>query len=491
MIAKRHLLNLSLAAILSSTYSNADTLLDVYELAVQNDPQLKAAEASYRANLETKNLSRAALLPQINAQAYYQDVESDREAKSITFSDVTTGGLTNSPSTTNSSSTIDQSTHSGSETEGYSVSLNQALFDLPAWFTFRAGKKVTEQAKAQLAYDQQQLIVRVAEAYFNVLRGRENLDASRAEERAGKRQLEQTQQRFDVGLIAITDVHEARAVFDGTVAQRLGFEGNLAIARENLSSLTGQSHSNLWSLKADFPITMPEPADRAEWVNFALANNYQLKVSNASAGSAYQIAQAKKMGHLPKITGSFTATQEDLDGRTRFNPSSTFSTPPDSYTESQVLRVTLSMPLFSGGAISADRRKAYEQYNAANYQAQTTQRQVITGTRAQHIAVYTDVKTVGARQQNIISTRSALDATEAGYEVGTRNIVDVLDAQRRLYAAMRDHTNARYDYVIDVLKLKLNAGTLSPADIVDLNKWLQAADAVSLKDHQSNTTALR
>ncbi len=479
MIAKRHLLNLSIATLFASQSVSADTLLDVYELAVKNDPQLKAAEASYRANIETEKLGLSALLPQVSAQAYYQDAEIDSQRKSVTSS---SGGVLGS------SSVIDQQSNTDSETESYSISLNQALFDLPAWFTFRAGKKITAQAEAQLAYDQQQLIIRVSEAYFNVLRGRENLDASKAEERAAKRQLEQTQQRFDVGLIAITDVHEARAVYDSTVAQRLGFEGNLAIARENLSSLTGQEHNNLWSLKSDFPITMPEPLDRAEWVDFALANNKLLKVSTTGAESAYQSAQAKKMAHLPTISGSFTASKEDLDGTTRYMPSSTFATPPDSYTESEALRITLSVPLFAGGGISAGRRQAYEQYNAANYNAQATQRQVITNTRAQHIAVYTDVQTVNARHQNIISTRSALDATEAGYEVGTRNIVDVLDAQRRLYAAMRDYTNARYDYVINVLKLKLNAGTLSPADIFHFNKWLQAAESVSLSDRAPATS---
>ena len=189
------------------------------------------------------------------------------------------------------------------------------------------------------------------------------------------------------------------------------------------------------------------------------------------------------MEHLPKVVGSFTTSKDDTDGTSTFRPTNNFATQPDAYTESDALRITLTMPLFTGGGVSAGRRQAYEQYNAANYNAQTTQRQVITGTRAQHIAVYTDVQTVNARKQNIISTRSALDATEAGYEVGTRNIVDVLDAQRRLYGAMRDYTNARYDYVIDVLKLKLNAGTLSPADIIALNKWLQLPKPISLKEN--------
>lgn len=468
MIAKRHPLYAAIFAItLSGQATWADTLLDVYELALINDPVLKQAEANYRANLETENIALSGLLPQVVGQAYYEDAETDNERKSTTIVDDGMGGTT--------AAIIDQRSNTDSETEAYSVSLSQPLFDLPAWFTFKAGKAVTEQAKAQLAYDQQDLIVRVAEAYFNVLRAKENLDASRSEEKAANRQLEQTQQRFDVGLIAITDVHEARAVYDGIVAQRLGFEGALAIAQENLSTLTGKAHHNLWSLQNDFPIVMPEPADRSQWVDFALANNYLLKAAGASRDSAYQNAKAKKMEHLPTITGSLGYSKQDLDGSTRFNPASSFATPPDNYTETEAARITLTVPLFAGGGISAARRQAFEQYNAAQQGSINVQRQVIAGTRAQHIAVNTDVQTVKARQQNIISARSALDATEAGYEVGTRNIVDVLEAQRNLYAAMRDYTNARYDYVLDVLRLKQNAGTLSPADINDLNNWLEAA----------------
>ena len=473
MIAKRHLLSVALALATGASATSADTLLDVYELALKNDPQLKAAEATYRADLETEKLSRSALLPQVVGQAYYQDSETDAESKST--------NITSGPFGGSNVTIIDQASTTDSETEHYSVSLNQAIFDLPAWFSFKAGKKVTERAEAQLAFDQQALIVRVAEAYFEVLKARENLDASMAEERAAKRQLEQTQQRFDVGLIAITDVHESRAVYDSAVAQRLGFEGSLAIARENLTTLTGAEHGKLWPLSEDFPIEPPVPADRASWVDFALKNNYQLKVTQASSDSAYQTARAKKMEHLPTISGSFSYSKEDMDGSRTFNPVSTFAVPPDSSFETEALRITLEVPLFAGGGISAGRRQAYEQYNAARHNAQLTQRQVVSATRAQHIAVSTDVQTVKARKLNIVSARSALDATEAGYEVGNRNVVDVLNAQRALYAAIRDYSNARYDYVLDMLQLKQNAGTLSPADIHQLNKWLKDAPAASLK----------
>lgn len=468
MTATRRLLAVAIAATLGTVSAHADSLLDIYELAVQNDPQLKAAEATYRANIEAEDLGRAALLPQISAQAYYQDAETESDSKSTTLS------------STGSPTVIDQSTTTDAETESYSLTLNQAIFDLSAWFNFRAGQKLSEQAEAQLAFDQQELIVRVADAYFNVLRARENLDASKAEERAAKRQLEQTQERFDVGLIAITDVHESRAAYDNAVAQRLAFDGDLAIARENLSLLTGQEHGKLQLLKDDYPIAEPQPASRAEWVEFALQNNYQLKVAEAASNAAYQTARSKKMEHLPKVSGSFSYTNDDMSGTRRFNPESTFSVPPDSETETEALRLTVTMPLFSGGAVSANRRQAYEQYNASRYNAQLTQRQVVNGTRAQHIAVYTAVQRVKARKQNIVSARSALDATEAGYEVGTRNVVDVLNAQRALYAAMRDYTNTRYDYVLNMLRLKLNAGTLSPADITNLNQWLEESEPTSL-----------
>ncbi len=471
MLIKRHLLTAALfSSALSANIGYSDTLLDVYELALQNDPQLKAAEATYRANREAENLGRAALLPQISGQASFQQLDATSNGKTATSSGNSSPlGLGSSSSFT----VIDQEVVSDTETTAYSVSLNQALFDLPAWFSFKAGKKLNEQAEAQLAYDQQQLIVRVAEAYFDVLRAQENLNAARSEEKAGKRQLEQTQQRFDVGLIAITDVHEARAVYDGIVAQRLGFEGQLAIARENLSILTGQHHDELWTLKDDFPVTLPSPNNRAEWVDFALQHNNQLKVALAGNDAAHQTAKAKKMEHLPKISGSFSYRNEEVDGSRTFTPEGFTSVPPDSDTESEVLQFTLSMPLFAGGAVSASRRQALENFHAAQSQLQLVQRQVVTGTRAQHIAVSTDVQTVKARKLSTISALSALDATNAGYEVGTRNIVEVLDAQRRLYASMRDYSSSRYDYVIDVLKLKLNAGTLNPSDLQDINKWLE------------------
>ena len=356
-----------------------------------------------------------------------------------------------------------------SEDENYNISLQQKVFDLGAWFNFKSGKAVSKQAEATLAADQQALIIRVAEAYFNVLRARDNLEASKAEEQATKRQLEQTQQRYDVGLIAITDVHEARAVYDNTVVQRLTYEGDLGTAYEALTVLTNSSHHNLWELVDNFAVIDPTPTAREEWVNFALKNNYQLAAAKAAAEAAHQTAKAKKMQHMPTITASYSYVDNNGDEfREGFEDSFT-------YTDGSTWGVTLRVPIFSGGGVSAQRRQAYEQYNAAFQSEIDTRRSIIQATRSLHLKVLTDVQRVKARDRGIISTRSALEATEAGYEVGTRNIVDVLNARRALYAAIRDYANSRYDYIINMLKLKQQAGTLSPQDIIELNKSLVAA----------------
>ena len=241
---------LSAAIILTigSQWTYADTLRDIYELAMKNDAKLKAAEATYRANIEVENQALSALLPQINATASYAEQDIDSEG----FSQSTLSSTKSNRET---------------ETKSWGASLDQSILDLSAWYSFQSGKETTKQAQAQLAFDQQDLIVRTSEAYFNVLRALDNLEAARAEERATKRQLEQTQQRFDVGLIAITDVHEARAVYDDTVVQRLTFEGDVGTSYEALTVLTGQVHANLWLLNKDYPVIDPDPMARNEWVD--------------------------------------------------------------------------------------------------------------------------------------------------------------------------------------------------------------------------------
>lgn len=458
----------SLAIVIGLTatcFVQADTLADIYELAMKNDATLKTAEATYKANIETENRAFGALLPQIDGSYGYSNIDSDTSQRGLNFNSTPL-------------STRQTEADSSFDRKGYEIGLTQKIFDLSSWFDFKQGKQITEAAEAQFAADQQDIIIRVAEAYFNVLRALENLRASQAEESATKRQLEQTQQRYDVGLIAITDVHEARAVYDGTVVRRLSDEGDVGTAYEALSVLTGQSHNNLWRLSDKFAVVNPEPMARDEWVDYALKNNYTLKAALANAEASRFAAKSAKMGHAPTVVGSLSYNDYDSDGDADYNVGGArFSSPVDDSSEDQTIALTLRVPIFSGGSVSATRRQAYEQYNAAYEQSIFRQRTVIQATRSYHLTVVTDVERVKAREQSIISTRSALEATQAGYDVGTRNIVDVLEARRALFSAIRDYANSRFEYIVNMLRLKQFAGILTPQDIYDLNQWLVVPEA--------------
>ncbi|MDZ7783247.1 MAG: TolC family outer membrane protein [Halioglobus sp.] len=453
---------IALALSLSSHSLQADSLRDIYELALENDAQLKAQEATYLARREVEKLNRAQLLPQVTGSYLKQNTDTENESLAPVF-DRETGGIDITRTTRNSD--IDN--------EGYQLSLSQSIFDLPAWFSFQSGKQVTKEAEATFAADQQNLIVRVVEAYLGVLRARDNLAASRAAERAFERQLEQTRQRFEVGLIAITDVHEAEAARDLARVERIVDENNVSVALERLSVLTGQRHSNLEVLVDDYKIQPPDPADRAAWVDFSLENNFQLQASRYREEAARQTARANKFEHAPKLVGRYDYSEFDVNGSVRVEPDTGIVTDPEADTDEEMWQLTLSMPLYTGGAVSAERRRSAQEFNAARQERINLTRNTVTNTRSLHMTVLSDVSRVAARRQSIVSSRSALDATQAGYEVGTRNVVDVLNAQNTLFSAQRDYANSRYDYILNMMRLKEEAGLLSPEDIHRLDTFLE------------------
>jgi outer membrane protein len=437
---------------------HADTLQDIYLRALENDHQLKADAAAYRAGLESKIIGRSALLPQINATAGYSDSEHTTIGSSA--------GISLPP-------VYDVE----SENEYYSVTLTQPLFDMAAWFGYQQGISLSEQAEAQFSADQQALIIRVSEAYFNVLRTIDNMKTAQAEEKALSRQLEQTKQRFDVGLTAITDVHEAQAAYDTASARVLEAQGNLGIAFEALEVLTGSPENTVAPLVENFPVIRPEPLNRSEWVDFALQNNYDLKVAQLNAASFESNARAKASGHLPRLTASYSYTERD-DTNTHLTWPGEAANGDSRIDDRSMVAVQLDVPIFSGMRVSGERRQAYAQSMQASEIYNKTQRDTIQATRSLHLSVVTNVAQVNARKQAITSSKSALEATQAGYEVGTRNLVDVLIAQQNLYQAQRSYDESRYAYIIDMLRLKQVAGNLTPEDIHKLNLWLNAEQQV-------------
>jgi outer membrane protein len=401
----------------------------------------------------------SALLPQVNANYDYTDTDQDSTGESIDSTD----GIT----------AINTLTNTDVARDGYQISLNQALFNLPAWFNFQSGKELSKQAEATFAANQQNLIVRVVEAYLLVLRAQDNLSASQAQERAFERQLEQTQQRFEVGLIAITDVYEAQAARDLSQVNRIVDENNVSVALERLSILTGQRHSLINVLQEDFDIKLPEPADRAAWVDFAIQNNFNLQAARYGEEASRQSAKASKMGHAPTVSGNYTYSDYSTEGDLTRKPTTTFDISPNSDNEFNSWQIRVDVPLFSGGAVSSQRRRAAQEFNATRENRINLSRNTVTNTRSLHMTVVSDVSRIAARKQSIVSSTSSLDATQAGYEVGTRNVVDVLNAQNTLFSAQRDYANSRYDYILNIMRLKEQAGLLSPDDINNLDSFME------------------
>ncbi len=463
LVAKQ-ITTITIAALSYQCY--ADTLRDIYDLALKNDATMKSRVAQYHADLELERIALAPLLPQ--ASAGYSLSESETQTTSPTIIQDPNQGLV----------VIDGNTTTNIDNDGYTVNLSQTLFDLSSWFNWRAGKEISRQAEANLAAAQQDLIVRVSEAYFSALRAQDNLRASRAQERALERQLEQTRQRFEVGLIAITDVYEAEAARDLAQVTRIVEENDLAVAKENLSVLTGQAPGNLHILGDHFEPKSPEPANRNAWVDFALSNNHQLAAAQFGEEAAKKTATANEMGHSPTVTATYQYSDTQTSGSIAQDPPSVFNLPPSSERRQESWQLRLNIPLLSGGAISANRRRAAEQFNATRESRIALTRTTITQARSLHMTVLSDVTRVKARRQSIISSQSALDATQAGYEVGTRNIVDVLNAQNVLFATQRDFANSRYDFIINSLRLKEVAGTLSPQDIIELDSFLLPPEPV-------------
>ena len=424
----------AVAAILTfATSTYAETLLEVYQQALQNDHQYRAAEAAYKSGKLDKAISRSGLLPQISAQATWRDT------------------LRSEPWET-------------AETR-VSATLTQRIFNLAAWYNFKIGSISAKTAAANFQSAKQELIIRTAQTYFDALEAIDNFETAKAEENALKHQLEQTQKRFEVGLTAITEVHESQAVYDSSVADRLLSEGQMHISFEALEVITGRPYDQLSPLKEQFPIAPPEPIERKSWVEFALKNNLSLLNTSLLAESAEQRVKEKSSAYAPTLGGSLSTSSRNERNGVKINEST--------------VGLTFDLPIFTGGNTTAAYRKEKQNAIQARENYLFERRNTVQRARTLHLTALTNVATVKARMQAITSNQSALDATQAGYDVGTRDLVDVLNAQRNLFRARRDYLNTLYTYVIDNLRLKQVAGILTSKDVESLDSWLDKNKKIS------------
>lgn len=455
-------LGLLLLGSLFCSASYGQDLYTILELALENDPTLRQAEAVYRANRENLNQSRSALLPSFGVGGSTSRVTSGPSDN--VFRDIT------NPITGETVSTLVQPGHSyanGLNNHGWGLNLNQSVINLSNWYTFQSAKASDRAAAVNLAAQEQDLIMRVAMAYFDVLRAQELLETNLQEEEAALRSLEQTRQREEVGLVAITDVFDSQAAFDlarnTTILQR-----DLLRSRyEALEAITGQPHGNIDELRADFPI-LEVDGSLIAWEDQAEDNSLAIAAARYNLDASRKTLRARKSDHLPTvdIAGQYghnvtapIVSQGIQIGGGAFDRSS--------------LALSVSIPLYSGGAVSARRRQAEQNVVAAQESLELTKRQLTQNIRNAYRRVNTDVLVIDQRQQSINSAQLALDATELGAEVGTRNIVEVLRARENLFRALRQYADARFDYVLDTLVLKQVAGILTPEDIIQLNEWLQ------------------
>ena len=420
-------------------------LVSVYQEAVNNNADLAAAQANYGARREVVPQARAGLLPNLSAGAEMQSTRTQFDE----------------PSTT--------SNRSGNS---WQATLSQPIFRADRWFQLQAAQAVNEQAALELSATEQNLILQSADSYFSVLRAQDNLAATKAEEAAFKRQLDQSNERFDVGLSDKTDVLQSQASYDTARANRILAQRQVEDAFQALITLTNREYNAIQGIVHTLPVQVPVPNDATAWVDTAARQNLTLQATNYAVSAAEETLRQRKAGHAPTLDAVANYQKGDNDNLGFSNP-----TPGVRYggdVEQRSIGLQLNIPIYSGGLTSSQVREAYQRLNQTEQQRESLRRQVVENTRNLHRAVNTDVEQVQARKQSIISNQSALEATEIGYQVGTRNIVDVLDAQRQLYTSVRDYNNTRYDYILDNLRLKQAAGTLSPQDLQDLTRYLKA-----------------
>ncbi|CDF86600.1 hypothetical protein PKB_5288 [Pseudomonas knackmussii B13] len=422
-------------------------LISVYKDAVDNNADLAAAQADYLARKEVVPQARSGLLPQINAGGSLGNTRTSLDEPDATL---------------NRNSELVQAT------------LSQPLFRADRWFQLKAAENISEQAQLEFSATQQRLILQTAETYFGVLRAEDNLAASKAEEAAFKRQLDQANERFDVGLSDKTDVLESQAGYDTARANRIVAEQAVEDAFQALVTLTNREYSSIEGILHSLPVVVPTPNDAKAWVDTSVQQNIALQASNYAVNAAEETLRQRKAGHLPTVDAVVQYQKGDNDALGFTNSGIPGQPTYGKWVDQTSIGVQLNVPIYSGGLTSSQVRESYQRLSQSEQLRESQRRQVVQDARNQHRAVNTDVETVKARRQAIISNQSSLEATEIGYQVGTRNIVDVLDAQRQLYSAVRDYNNSRYDYILDNLRLKQTAGTLSPADLQALSRYLKA-----------------
>ncbi len=447
----------------------SENLLEVYQRARTGDPVLREAEARLMAAQETRSQARSFLFPELDASGNF--TRSDSRSTLLFYAPTPTGEF--APITDISSS--------DGRTRGWGLTLTQTLFDWGAIIAMGAAKDLLAQSEADFEAARQESMLRTSQAYFAVLGAQDELTAQSAARTAIARQLEQAQKRFEVGLIAITDVQEAQAAHDQAVAAEIGAKRALASAEEQLREIVGAPMpvANLTKPGEGMPLPLPSPNVQQSWVDTALQQNPSLVSARLAASIAESEVKLRRSAYLPSLelvadTGGGNGNRE----RVFRGQASDFR---DSNRNNSI-RLTFSVPIFDGFNRSSRVREARFLHRASTERLEGVERMVVRQTRDAFLGVSSEISRVTALRQAVSSSRTALRATEAGYEIGTRTIVDVLAARQALVAAESNYARSRYDFIINVLALKNAAGILSEADLAEVSSWMAQTEEAEAEE---------
>jgi outer membrane protein len=455
------------ACIFSFHAAAAADLVAVYQRALQNDPQLREAEANRLAALESKPQALAALLPQVTGTAgATKERDTGASNQSFSFTDVSTG----KPIVV-----VEHQDFNGRTTthnHKYGVDLKENLFRWENWVALQRADAQVAQAEADYQAAQQDLMSRVAQRYFDVLASQDDLDAQQGALASVNRQLEQAEKRYEVGLIAITDVQEVRASHDSSAAAVIAAKRQVASAQEFLREITGDLFDSLARPIEPFELTNPDPVSEDRWVEMALQQNLSLVSSRLAADIARENVSASRGGHFPSLDLVASRYKINSDG-TSINADGTPYGNSSVDQNQRSIGIQLTFPLYSGGMVSSQVRQAVYQHRAAKERVERVARQTEHDARDSYLGVLSEISRVKALRRAVESNTTALNATEAGYEAGTRTAVDVVESRRLWIQAQTDYSRSRYDYMINVLKLQQAAGILSEQSLNRLNTLLK------------------
>ncbi|NQZ30169.1 MAG: TolC family outer membrane protein [Oceanospirillaceae bacterium] len=419
-------LGLCLLATFSITQVQATSLQEAYQLAVNSDPLLQQSASRLLNSQENIHQAKAALLPTVNGtlQADWQDASNAEQSNS----------------------------------KAYGITLSQPVYSPALTSAYKKVKTLQQQSEISHRQSEQNLILRTSQSYLNAMLAQSKLTTSQAQERALKQRLDTINVQYDVGIIAITDVHEAKASYDNAKVDLIISEGALQNSLEALQRLTGTIITDINSLSDKYQAKTLEPNQADHWVAQAKANNLEVlfgKIAIESAGYDTRIASASRMPSV-NLAASHSRTKHSLNG---------------TYSNNKIT-LALSVPLFNGGSLSSQVRQAISNQNIAKAQQQDNIRAVTQLTRSSVRDIQTNVLAISARKQSITSSAAALDAISAGFDAGTRNIVDLLQAEQALFSAKNEYASARLNHIKLHLNLKYQLGTLSGKDITELNNLL-------------------